>query len=120
MPSKLIKQQTKEAINNAIQVWAKTHMMLVQEDEVTSQPKKEIVPTEKSAQETTGTVGGPLSRFNDPKLFDVSAEDTPPQPAQLTASSPHIQPLEGDNVATAHTKEKFQKLEGKSRKHLGM
>ena len=41
VPSKLIKQQTEDAINNAIQGWKETQTMLLQGDAVISpQPEK--------------------------------------------------------------------------------
>lgn len=129
VPSKVIKQQNEDAIKNAIQGWKETQTMLVQEDAVTSpQPEKKTVSTEKSAQETTtDAVGGRLSRFDDPKLFAVSANqktvsiDTPSPPAQLAAISPRIQPVQGDNVGTGSTEtdnsrgKKIQKQEGGGR-----
>ncbi len=43
MPSKLIKQQTEDAINNAIQGWKETQTMLLQGDAVISpQPEKKL------------------------------------------------------------------------------
>lgn len=103
VPSKLIKEQIEAAINKAIQGWKETQTMLVQGDAVTSpQPGKKTVPTEKSTQETTtGAVCGRLSQFDDQKTCST---DTPSPPAQLTALSAHIQPVQGDNVGTGVTK----------------
>jgi len=59
VPSKLIKQQTEIAINQTIEDWAKDNAQ-----SSTPAPEK-----------TTSAVAGPLSRFEDPKLF---ADDPAP------------------------------------------
>ena len=102
VPSKLIKQQTEDAINNAIQGWKETQTMLLQGDAVISPQPEKILSKDirglKSNQKNDST--------------DASSRS-----AQLDALSLRIQPVQRDNVVTGPREaEDFSKKKFKNKK----